>query len=105
MVSSITENITIFGVRTKATSVGVVRFGEALTISFALTTTTWKCPENQKKTIFEDGQENVFDESWNEAMDWDEEVDPYILENLTNLTCYVNKQIQPEMDPRHPGIC
>jgi hypothetical protein len=38
------------------------------------------------KIIFEDGQGNVFDESGNEAMDWDEEVDPHNLESLTNLT-------------------
>ncbi|GAA5803909.1 hypothetical protein HPULCUR_009394 [Helicostylum pulchrum] len=50
------------------------------------------------KIIFEDGQGNVFDESGNEAMDWDEEVDPHNLENLTNLTQYLIKQIQPEMD-------
>lgn len=49
------------------------------------------------KIIFEDGQGNVFDESGNEAMDWDEEVDPHNLENLTNLTRYLNKQVQPEM--------
>lgn len=48
------------------------------------------------KIIFEDGQGNVFDESGNEAMDWDEEVDPHNLENLTNLTRYLNKQVQPE---------
>ncbi|EIE76173.1 hypothetical protein RO3G_00879 [Rhizopus delemar RA 99-880] len=46
------------------------------------------------KIIFEDGQGNVFDESGNEAMDWDEEVDPHNLENLTNLTRYLNKQIK-----------
>jgi hypothetical protein len=38
------------------------------------------------KIIFEDGHGNVFDESGNEAMDWDEEVDPHNLESLTNLT-------------------
>ena len=52
----------------------------------------------KRKIIFEDGQGNVFDESGNEAMDWDEEVDPHNLENLTNLTRYLNKQVQPEMD-------
>jgi hypothetical protein len=56
------------------------------------------------KIIFEDGHGNVFDESGNEAMDWDEEVDPHNLENLTNLTRYLNKQVQPEMDLDSPDF-
>lgn len=37
-------------------------------------------------------------------MDWDEEVDPHNLENLTNLTRYLNKQVQPEMDLDSPDF-
>lgn len=58
----------------------------------------------KEKIIFEDGQGNVFDESGNEAMDWDEEADPHNLENLTNLTRYLNKQVQPEMDLDSPDL-
>jgi 7,8-dihydro-6-hydroxymethylpterin-pyrophosphokinase len=56
------------------------------------------------KIIFEDGQGNVFDESENEATDWYEEVDPHNLENLTNLTRYLNKQVQPEMNLDSPDF-
>lgn len=37
------------------------------------------------KIIFEDGQGNLYIEAEKEAMDWEEDVDPYNLENLTNL--------------------
>ena len=50
------------------------------------------------KIVFEDGQGKVFAENENEAMDQDQEVDPHNLENLTNLTHCLNKQVRPEMD-------
>ncbi|KAG2190476.1 hypothetical protein INT47_003004, partial [Mucor saturninus] len=55
------------------------------------------------KIIFEDGQGNLYNENGEEAMDWEEDVDPYNLQNLTNLTRY--KEHQPiELDPNDPAL-
>lgn len=55
------------------------------------------------KIIFEDGQGNLYNENGEEAMDWEEDVDPYNLQNLTNLTRY--KERQPiELDPNDPAL-
>ncbi|KAI8642306.1 hypothetical protein BD408DRAFT_387596, partial [Parasitella parasitica] len=55
------------------------------------------------KIIFEDGQGNLYNEDGKEAMDWEEDVDPYNLENLTNLTQY--KEHQPvELDSNDPAL-
>ncbi|KAI8082205.1 hypothetical protein BDF21DRAFT_487821 [Thamnidium elegans] len=51
------------------------------------------------KIIFEDGQENLYNEEGKEGMDWEEDVDPYNLENLANLTQY--KEHQPTVVSKH----
>lgn len=55
------------------------------------------------KIIFEDGQGNLYNEAGQEAMDWEEDTDPYNLQNLTNLTKY--KEQQPvELDQNDPEL-
>lgn len=55
------------------------------------------------KINFKDGQGNLYNEDGKEAMNWEEEVDPYNLENLTHLTQY--KEQQPtELDSNYPEL-
>jgi len=42
--------------------------------------------------FYEDGQGRIVDEGGRDAMDWEEEVDPYHLETLTRLRLYCEKQ-------------
>lgn len=42
--------------------------------------------------MFENGQGDIFDENGREAMDWEEEVNPYNTETVSNFTQYSGKQ-------------
>lgn len=42
--------------------------------------------------MFENGQGDIVDENGNEAMDWEEEVNPHNTETLSNFTQYSGKQ-------------
>ncbi|KAG2193123.1 hypothetical protein INT47_003114 [Mucor saturninus] len=42
--------------------------------------------------MFENGQGDIIDENRNEAMHWEEEVNPYVTETLSNFTQYSEKQ-------------
>jgi hypothetical protein len=55
------------------------------------------------KIIFEDSQENLHNEDTKEVMDWEEDVHPYNLENLTNLTQYMEHQ-PTELDSKDPTL-
>jgi hypothetical protein len=55
------------------------------------------------KIIFEDGQGNLYNEDGREAMDWEEDVHPYNLENLSDLTQYMEHQ-PTELDSKDPTL-
>jgi hypothetical protein len=55
------------------------------------------------KIIFEDGQGNLYNEDTKETMDWEEDVHPYNLENLSDLTHYMEHQ-PTELDSKDPTL-
>lgn len=60
----------------------------------------WDCCYYNEHILFfyEDGQGKIVDSSGINAMDWEEDVDPFNLQNLTNFTKY-NESLVPELDP------
>ncbi|KAG1469398.1 hypothetical protein G6F56_003279 [Rhizopus delemar] len=51
--------------------------------------------------MFENGQGDIVDENGNEAMDWEEEVNPHNTETLSNFTQYSEKTINASTTPKN----
>lgn len=55
------------------------------------------------KILFENGQGDISDENGNEAMDWEENVNPFNTEKLSNFTQYSGNQ-PPDFDMSDPEL-
>lgn len=53
--------------------------------------------------MFENGQEDIVDENGNEAVDWEEEVNPHNTETLSNFIQYSEKQ-PTDLDMTEPKL-
>ncbi|KAI8054896.1 hypothetical protein BDF21DRAFT_323515, partial [Thamnidium elegans] len=51
------------------------------------------------KMFYEDGQDEILDENGAEAMDWEEEGDPFNIETFMTLTQYQRTRVMLNLDP------
>ncbi|KAI8098193.1 uncharacterized protein B0P05DRAFT_576595 [Gilbertella persicaria] len=54
--------------------------------------------------FYEDGQSEILDENGAEAMDWEEEGDPFNIETLMTLTQYQRTRVMSNLDPAEPRL-